>query len=273
MISHLALVPDGASIPASDLTRCAAALQRQVAHDFSPLWNVHATVSAFTSLDDVPTAYWPVIVVDQIDDPSALGYHQDDQGQPYAVVKHTSSWQLTASHETLEMLADPFGNRVVSAPSIKPGQGRVQYLVEVCDPCESADHAYSVNGVAVSDFYTPHFFDPVTAPHTRYDFTGAITTPRTILRGGYISWYDPVGRHIWQQVWFGSRKQFRDLGPATPGRSLREQVDEATRLPEQVEGPPPTARGLKTASASRKEIDRSAAARAANLRERIRGGS
>ena len=37
-------------------------------------------------------------------------------------------WSLTASHECLEMLADPFGNRLIAGDSPKPDQGRVQIL-------------------------------------------------------------------------------------------------------------------------------------------------
>src|SRR5207244_12011882 len=58
-------------------------------------------------------------------------------GQPYALVLYTQSWSLTASHETLEMLADPWGSRLVGGSSIQAGQGRVRYLIEVCDPCEA----------------------------------------------------------------------------------------------------------------------------------------
>src|SRR5262249_60797197 len=99
------------------------------------------------------------------------------------------------------MLADPFGNRVVAAQSVKPGQGRVRYLVEVCDPSEDTQYGYTVNGLLVSDFYTPHFFDPVKNTAVRYSFTGAITAPRTLLRGGYLRRSRAVPRPPWQQGW------------------------------------------------------------------------
>ncbi|HEX2127448.1 MAG TPA: hypothetical protein VHF45_12925 [Thermoleophilaceae bacterium] len=46
---------------------------------------------------------------------------------------------------------------------------------------------------------------------TRYSFTGAIERPWQVLRGGYLSWHDPKTDRWWQQVWFGARKQYRDL--------------------------------------------------------------
>ena len=174
MVVHVALVSLAQGISLFEVSRASAAIQKQVTRDFGPCWGVQATVDAFGRLEDVPLGYWPVVVLEDIH-ANALGYHVDKHGQPYALVKHTTGWELTASHETLEMLADPFGNRVVAARSIKRGQGRVQYLVEVCDPCEGAQFAYTVNGVLVSDFYTPHFFDPVRDPAVRYSFTGAIT--------------------------------------------------------------------------------------------------
>jgi hypothetical protein len=45
------------------------------------------------------------------------------------------------------MLVDPSGNRLVAGDSPKTDQGRVSFLVEVCDPSEAADFAYSANGV------------------------------------------------------------------------------------------------------------------------------
>jgi hypothetical protein len=129
-----------------------------------------------------------------------------------------------------EMLVDPSGNRQVTGDSPKPGQGRVGFVVEVCDPSEAADFGYTVNGIVVSDFYTPHFFDPVAAGGVRYCFTGALKAPRQILRGGYLSWTEPQSDHLWQQIWFeGGTPTFRDLGPTSKASgSLRAYIDRMT---------------------------------------------
>jgi len=128
------------------------------------------------------------------------------------------------------MLADPFGNRLVPSTSPMPGQGRVEILVEVCDPPEDDAFAYQVNGVLVSDFYTPRYFDPVKRPEAAYDFSGAITSPREVLRGGYLSWHNPTDDHWYQEIFFdGSEPQFRDLGVLSRGKgSLREMIDALT---------------------------------------------
>jgi hypothetical protein len=175
----------------------AAALQKQITRDFAPIWGIDADVAAFEDLSDVPLGYWPVIISKDIHI-NAQGIHLNERtGQPFALVRFSENWTLTTSHECLEMLADPSGNRIQAGNSIIGGS-RVAYLVEVCDPCEAVDFAYSVNGVLVSDFYTPNFFDPVKVSNVRYSFTGAITEPRQILDGGYLSWIEPENQRLCQ---------------------------------------------------------------------------
>jgi hypothetical protein len=158
-----------------------------------------------------------LIVRDDVNEPGAAGFHKDKDGQPFALITASSdlnTWSLTASHEACEMLVDPSGTKVNAGDSPKKDQGRVSFLVEVCDPSEAADFGYSVNGILVSDFYTPNYFDPMAASGVRYSFTGAITEPRQVLRGGYLSWKDPVSDHWWQEkIGFGGdQPTFRDIG-------------------------------------------------------------
>lgn len=221
---NLALVSTVPSIGLSALTKVSAALQKQVTRDFTPMWAVIATVDPFTALKDVPLGYWPIIVVDTFEHG---GQHRDRNNQPFALVAAGSSWSLVASHEALEMLADPFGNRLVVGDSPMPAQGRVEFLVEVCDPCQLDDFAYTVNGVLVSDFCTPSYFDPVGAPGVRYSFTGAVSAPRDVLEGGYLSWREPTSGHWFQQKRKDGDLQIKDLGLLPPGNnSLRAMIDE-----------------------------------------------
>jgi len=232
ILRQVALVSEVAAVSASDLTRASAALQKQAVRDFAPIWEVQATVDAFATLEDVPLGYWPVIIEQDIGF-DAAGIHLDKDGQPFALVNISDGWQLTASHEVLEMLADPFGNRLVAGDSPKTDQGRVEFLVEVCDPSEATEFGYTVNGITMSDFYTPAYFDPVQAPGVRYSFTGAIREPRQVLAGGYLSWHEPISDHWWQLVFFGDAPQFRDLGPLTqkPHESLRAMIDRISTAP------------------------------------------
>jgi hypothetical protein len=270
LTENLALVSEIEDHDPSDLARVAAALQRQVTRDFAPIWEVSATLDGFARLEDVPVGYWPMMIVPDVQ--GAAGIHLDKDGQPYALIEMSDSWSLTASHETLEMLADPFGNRLVPGRSLKRGQGRVEYLVEVCDPSEAAEFGYTVNDVLVSDFYTPRFFDPVRSVATRYSFTGALERPRQVLRGGYLSWHDPSSDHWWQQIWFGSRKEYRDLGvfDAAKHGSLRSFIDSQTDHPGIDKGLPKSDRSLRAAVKAGRETASSAASKAGSLREQYR---
>jgi hypothetical protein len=215
LVRQLALVSESQVVPRGDVMKVSAALQKQATRDLAPIWEISATVDVFDKLDDVPVGYWPLRVMDNIDTPGAAGIHEDKNGQPFALITASSdlnTWSLTASHEAFEMLVDPFGNRVIAGDSPMDNQGRASFLVEVCDPSEAADYAYSVNGILVSDFYTPNYFDPVKAPGVRYSYTGALTEPRQVLPGGYLSWQDTATGHWWQEIWFGDQPQFRDLG-------------------------------------------------------------
>ena len=50
----------------------------------------------------------------------------------------------------------------------------------------------------VSDFYTPQYFDPVKSNGVRYSFSGSVRGPGEVLDGGYLSWFDPQTRHLFQ---------------------------------------------------------------------------
>jgi hypothetical protein len=252
LIRQIALVSESKQVPHSDVLKVSAALQKQATRDLQPIWDVSATVDAFEKLEDVPVGYWPMRVMDDINVDGAAGIHEDENGQPFALITAASDlnmWSLTASHEAFEMLVDPFGNRVIAGDSPKSDQGRASFLVEVCDPSEAADYAYSVNGILVSDFYTPNYFDPVKAPGVRYSYTGALTEPRQVLPGGYLSWQDAASGHWWQEVWFGTdQPAFRDLGQIdqkTNG-NVRAVIDRGTMVGTMQA----IARGRKTADAA-----------------------
>lgn len=153
-----------------------------------------------------------------------------------------------------------------------PDQGRVEFLVEVCDPSEAEEFGYTVNDILVSDFYAPRFFDPVRADGVQYSFTGALTSPRTILRGGYVSWHDPVSDHWWQQTWFGgAQPEFVDLGrfDASMAGSVRSWVDGQTVHPGVDEGLAPSNPTLTAAVAAGDRTARSSSAKAAGWRRQI----
>src|SRR5262249_35805415 len=127
------------SVGLHDLARVAAALSVQLTRDFQPIWEIAATVSVLPDPDSVGPGVWPIFVVDDTGYSGASGLHLTDANQPYALVEAGQTWSLTASHECLEMLVDPGGNRLIASSGIKvaddqvedaPGE-KVEYLVEV----------------------------------------------------------------------------------------------------------------------------------------------
>jgi len=267
---NLALVSEVPDHDPSDVSTVAAALQKQLARDLGPIWNLTGTVDALPTLEDVPVGYWPMIVRADIEFEGAAGVHQDKDGQPFALITYSDSWSLTASHELCEMVVDPIGEHLIAGPSIHPEQGRVEYLVEVCDPSEAAQFGYTVNDILVSDFYTPRFFEPVPAPGVRYSFTGALTEPRQVLVGGYLSWHDPVSDHWWQQRWFASEPEFVDLDIFDAREeSVRAIIDRLTPHPELFQGLPREDERLRTAVAAGETARQSTTSKAAALHAQI----
>src|SRR5262249_7160701 len=205
------------------------------------IWNISATVTALADPESIEPGVLPIFIVDDVGQEGAAGLHLTDHKQPYALVDAGPTWSLTASHECLEMLVDPSGNRLVSSSAITVAGNDVrdvttekfEYLVEIADPSEDPANAYMIDGVLVSDFYTPHFFDPVASPGVRYSFTGRIKRPRQVLRNGYISWLNPSLGTMQQLRWFDKPEIVELPGhPAISDRgTLRGFVDSQTRLP------------------------------------------
>jgi hypothetical protein len=237
---QVGLVDTTGQIDEGLMEEAAAALHIQVTRDLPQFWPIQASVTYLRDPNQIPVGVWPVMLVATLP-PDEGGYHSTKHNQPFAMVIATpddNSWTIDASHETLEMLVDPYGNRLQASLSIEivgngvqDGTGEFQYLVEACDPCEANDYAYPIQGISVSDFITPHYYDPMTTPNTSYSFTGAIKAPRQILPGGYISFINVEQDEIQQILWVdpSGPPVLNDLGSADGGLSLREYVDNKTR--------------------------------------------
>lgn len=187
--SKVALInqTDGDAVPAETLKRYRDALQNQVDNHLAPAWNVRADISVLDAGADIPPDTLPLNIVNSL--PGRAGVHTNYQGQPSAEAVNGDQLSITLSHELLEFLVDPSGTRVIQAPDLDRYSGgqQVSYLVEVCDPC--AVYSYDIDGVPVSDFVLPSFYDPNATG--KVDFAGFMARPLTVPLGGYISWLDP----------------------------------------------------------------------------------
>jgi len=263
---HLALVPV-ANLNFSDVAQVSAAIQKQIIRDFTPLWAIEATIDAFPRIDDVPVGYWPIYVVDTFD---KGGQHKTRHHQPFGLVAAGSSWSLAASHEALEMLADPSGDRLVAGAS-PMDQARVEFLLEVCDPCQGDAQAYTVNGILVSDFCTPEYFDPLGVTGARYSYTGSLTGPHQVLPGGYLSWRDPVTENWFQQRIVDGNPDFKPLGKIQPGAlmSLRATIDKES-APDRPLSNLKLTPAIKRANRARANADRAAIEQAKPMKAFLR---
>ncbi len=177
----------------SEATRMTAAVQEQVSSHFAPAWGIPANPVQFLSSSDSPPETGALLtIVDTPDQDGVLGWHTEGQGgviYGYVFAKpvldnggdvltgSTYTVAATLSHEVLETIADPHINLWAT--------GRDGWVIsqEVCDPVENA--SYDIDGVSVSDFVTPAWFDIQAPTGAKLDHLGRINSPFQIDRGGY----------------------------------------------------------------------------------------
>jgi len=220
---NFALLSASPNVRFEDLGPVAAAIMRQINDHFFRFWGERGTVTPFASQEQVPLTYWRITIVQGRPD-GLLGVHRSLNNQPYAYVSDEAHWSVAVSHEVLEMLVDPTLS-AFKAGSIGNPPRRVNFLIEVCDPCQAV--VYSVDGVSVSDFVTPAYFDPGPAAGAQYSFRGAIERPHGVAPNGYLVWHDPEADQYFAYTSDGVNGQTVPLGnyPQGAGSSPREWVD------------------------------------------------
>jgi hypothetical protein len=149
---------------------------------------------------------WAIVFLDDADQPGALAYHDlTPDGFPLSKVFVRTTLEnhevvsVSASHELVEMLVDPAINLMSTGPDAE-----TMYAYESADPVEAL--SFDVNGVAMSDFVYPSFFEGFRKrASTRFDHMDRVKKPFEILAGGYqIIFKDGQ----WTQI-FGSKSKAR----------------------------------------------------------------
>ena len=215
---NIAIINHSSLVGRDDVARCVAALQTQVSRDFAPLWGIDAEVRVAEEPADEQE---PLYILEDTAQADALGFHARttaDRPCSFVFVRPClevgDSWQATASHELLEMLADPLVN--LAAEGVHRGQPAL-FALEVCDPVENDE--YEIAGVAVSNFVLPTWFVAGPLPDDALvDFLGRLTDPFTLSPAGYASYCTELGR--WQQ-WFNRRCPKHQRQPAAYSRRKR----------------------------------------------------
>lgn len=197
----------------SDLETIIAALQKQVYQDFRPTWGVTAELVVLPQGHKPANDKCWMGIFDNSDQAGALGYHDlTPLGFPVGKVFAKTDIEVgakssvTIGHETLEMLGDPF----INLTALDPKTGRL-YAYENCDAVEADEIGYLIDGVTVSDFVLPQWFDPshrgkdtpTTIRALRNDGSpnpGEALEPFELAAGGYISYLDLAHPNKgWQQ--------------------------------------------------------------------------
>ncbi|MBC8752198.1 MULTISPECIES: hypothetical protein [Paraburkholderia] len=183
------------------------ALQTQVHQHFAPAWGIDADLTFVPKRGKPAAGSWWLTILDNSDQAGALGYHDvTNEGLPLGKVfaktdqQYNSKWTVTASHELLEMLADPEINLTVFVqPSATQG---VLYAYEVCDACEADQLGYDINGVTVTDFVFPSWFEAFRpAGSTQFDYRKHLQKPvPALMPGGYIGAFDVTSGGGWNQL-------------------------------------------------------------------------
>jgi hypothetical protein len=216
--SEVVLIDQTGTVSLEQMQGFVEALQQQVDQDLAPYWDVRADISSLGAADAVPAGKWPIRIVNVVSE--GYGVHSNDQGQPYAEVLNNNLLSSTLSHELLEMLVNPMGNRMKQAANLdtQSAETQVCYLVEVCDPCEMS--SYPIAGVAVSNFILPSFYEQ--SATGRVDFLGKLAGPLPLAlpAGCYISWWDPV-----EKYWFEYRDGVITLGAGADRLNRRAERD------------------------------------------------
>jgi hypothetical protein len=248
------------------ITAALPALQRQVHEHVAPAWGADADLIFVPRGQAPPAGAWWLVILDDSDYAGALGYHDlTNEGMPLGKVfartdqQYNLAWTVTASHELLEMLADPDIN--LSAFNATGGNTASFYAYEICDPCELDEQGYDIDGVLVSDFVYPAWFQGFrTSGSTRFDHMGAISDPFALLPGGYAQLLDIPSGLGWYQI--------NGPAPAGPAQARKPLPSIGTRRERrmrnewQVSGVPVGAASVSAAPGSRERT--LAAARAAS---------
>jgi hypothetical protein len=214
-----------------------AAIQEDIGTN-GPLWNVGASFVQVAKGDPPPAGAWQQVYLDDTEAASALGFHElTAEGLPIAKVfvrttqQDGASVSRVSSHETAEMLVDPWLNRYTPTRS----DGR-SYCIEVGDLLSlDSQGRPGLGGVMLSGIALPAaYYDGY---GTRYDIGGLLTAPLPKVapaEGAFLMWWGGSGWEthatfgadatgfLHRQPGHGSRRHRRIMGPANWRRSTVE---------------------------------------------------
>jgi hypothetical protein len=217
-------VVNQSSLDDQDVVHGIAAIQKQISEDFAPVWHVDAQLEVVGKdrLEEKRPGHWGLILLDAVED--VRGYHdRTASGLPIAKVfvnemGPSQDWTHAASHELLEMLADPDINLAVYT---RPDALTMKiYAREICDPCAAYVDGYEVGGRWVSDFVFPSWFQESSLSNgAGFDERRLILAPFEVRPGGYIGVFDPSCAAWTMEGHASEASESKDVGSRLERRS------------------------------------------------------
>ena len=202
---------DQQNISDAEIVKDIPAWEKAVNVDFASYWHTAHFKLIFLGRKPSPPGAMSAVFVKKGPIKGALAYHTIGGNAPaITVYSGTGKYygydnSISFTHELFELAADPVTSALnIGYPNdfywIEKSTGNLKigfntalgWFQEVCDPVE-ADY-YTVNGVKISDFITPGWFNDGVGQ--RYDFMGLAQQPYWIRPGGYAQFYDATGWNV-----------------------------------------------------------------------------
>lgn len=186
-IGKLAVV-NASSHSDDEVEKWVAACEKQADHEIARYWGYSLDVEFIAKGQVIPKADIYCGILNNTEEAGALGWHDYANGVPSIKIfaaecdKYNVPVSSCISHEFAEMIGDLNCNTTVRGYD---EQGRAcLYFRENADPVEDDSFGYSIDGVRVSDFILPTWFQQGT--QGPYDFQSKCKKPFEILYGGYM---------------------------------------------------------------------------------------
>jgi hypothetical protein len=117
---RVAVMNESTIISDPEVKAAMAALQTQVRRDFAPAWGVDAELTFIAKDAAAPPGSWRLVVEDSSQYPGVVAYHTlTEEGLPEVRVAVRNAkqaqleWTMAASHDLLEMMANPRVNLTI----------------------------------------------------------------------------------------------------------------------------------------------------------------
>ncbi len=218
----IVIVDVDAHITLTEKVAYAHAQTRQVVEHFSPAFGPTSVLRVATPEAPAKPGEIQLRLLNKPTMDGAIGYHDEtSDGMPIAYIfcglakSLGEAWTSVASHEVLELLADPLLRRAVMMNDGFWDQ-------EISDRVEQ--DSYLIDGVKLSNFNLPECFEPPkNMKGVKFDFMGLSKKPNEVRPGGYAQHFDPAKG--WVQITNGEMSAYRTtLSKLAIGRSAQRKA-------------------------------------------------